>query len=83
MKDRNASQVRQIRIKYRNTIDGGRGSGGGCIVTTFFDICSEIWAVSPLTESMSSCVEPWINHDEKYYADSEKFFKTKVLGFHI
>lgn len=55
MKDGIASKVTQIQIKYRNTmLMLEKKNGGGCTVTTFFDICSEIVGGSPETESMSS-----------------------------
>ena len=53
-KDRITSKVKNIRRKYRQAIDSGRQSGGGRVVATFYDICSEIWSGSPATNSILS-----------------------------
>ena len=47
-----AAKIKQIRVKYRKALDSGRQSGGGRVVATFFDLCSQIWSESPATESM-------------------------------
>ena len=38
-------------------MDTGRQSGGGRIVATFYDLCSEIWSESPATKSLQARLE--------------------------
>ena len=38
-------------------MDTGRQSGGGRTVATFYDLCSEIWSGSPVTESIQAGLE--------------------------
>ena len=38
-------------------MDAGRQSGGGRIVATFCDLCSQIWCGSPATESIQAVLE--------------------------
>ena len=35
-------------------LDTGQQSGGGRIVATFYNLCSEIWSGSPTTESIQA-----------------------------
>ena len=51
-RERIASKIKCIRVKYRKALDTGRQSGGGRVVATFYDRCSEIWSGSPATGSM-------------------------------
>ena len=48
-----SSKLKQIRVKYTKALDSGRQSGGGRVVATFYDLCSQIWSGSPATESIS------------------------------
>ena len=40
-------------MKYTKALDSGRQSGGGRVVATFYDLCSQIWSGSHATESIS------------------------------
>ena len=42
-RERIASKIKCIRVKYRKAFDIGRQSGGERVVATFYDLCSEIW----------------------------------------
>ena len=42
---------------YRKASDVGRQSGGGRIIATFYDLCSEIWSGSPATEPIQAGLE--------------------------
>ena len=46
------SKIKQIRAQYWKALDAGRQSGGGRIVATFYDLCSEIWSGSSSAESI-------------------------------
>ena len=52
-----ASKIKQIRANYQKALDVGRQSGGGRIVATFYDLCSEIWSGSLATESIQAGLE--------------------------
>ena len=52
-----ATKIKQIRAKYRKALDAGQKSGGGRIVATFYDLCSEIWSWSTATESIQAGLE--------------------------
>ena len=41
----------------KKSLDAGRQSGGGRIVATFYDLCSEIRSGSPATESIHAGLE--------------------------
>jgi hypothetical protein len=56
-KERLWSKLKRIRTGYKKALDSGRRSGGGRIVTTFFDECSEIWGVSPAVECVKNGIE--------------------------
>jgi len=56
-KDKISSKIKAVRGKYRKALDSGRKSGGGRVVSFFYDLCSEIWSGSPATQSMASGVE--------------------------
>ena len=49
-----AAKMKTIRKKYKDAIDAGRRSGGGRIVTMFYDLCSKLWAGSPSVLSLES-----------------------------
>jgi hypothetical protein len=55
-KERLCSKLKRIRTGYKKALDSGR-SGGGRIVTTFFDECSEIWGGSPAVECVKNGIE--------------------------
>ena len=44
-------------MKYRKALDSGRQSGDGRVVATFYDLCSQIWSGSPVTESISGGID--------------------------
>lgn len=46
-KERVAAKLKKIRLKFREAIDRGKKSGGGRIVTEFYDLCSSLWGASP------------------------------------
>ena len=51
------TRIKAVRGNYRKAVDTGRQSGGGRVVATFYELCQEIWAGSPATESIASGVE--------------------------
>ena len=51
------SKIKQIRAQYWKALDAGRQSGGGRIVATFYDLCSEIWSGSSSAESIWAGLE--------------------------
>ena len=61
-RDKISSKVKAIRGNYREAVDSGRQSGGGRVVATFYDLCNEIWAGAPATESIMSGVESSTNN---------------------
>ena len=58
--------IKAVRGNYRKAVDTGRQSDGGRVVATFYELCQEIWAGSPATESIASGVESscYTNNDD-------------------
>ena len=57
-KDRIALKIKQLRYKYRKALDlGNKGEPVGQIVSTFYNICNEIWRRLRATESLKSGIE--------------------------
>lgn len=56
-KERVLSKIKAIRVKYKAALDSGRRSGGGRVVATFFDMCSNIWAGSPSAQCIDGGLE--------------------------
>lgn len=79
-KDRVSTKIKGIRVKYRKALDEGRLSGGGRVVATFFDICSQIWSGSPATESMESGVETVVSNqsEESIVRESSSLINHKI-----
>jgi hypothetical protein len=53
-KERVASKMKKLRLKYREAVDSGRRSGGGRIVTLYYELFAKLWGGSPAVESISS-----------------------------
>ena len=49
--------IKQIRASYRKALDTGRQGGGVRIVAIFYDLCSDIWSESPVTDSIQDGLE--------------------------
>ena len=52
-KDRVTAKLKKIQIAYKKAEDSKRKSGSGCVVMTFYSICSEIWGGRAAIESLS------------------------------
>ena len=65
-RDKISSKIKAVRGNYRKAVDTGRQRGGGRVVATFYELCQEIWAGSPATESIASGVESscYTNNDD-------------------
>ena len=65
-RDKISSKIKAMRGNYRKAVNTGRQSGGGRAVATFYELCQEIWAGSPATESIASGVESscYTNNDD-------------------
>ena len=46
-KERVAAKMKSISKGYRKAIDSGKRSGGGRVVTMYYDSCRELWKGSP------------------------------------
>lgn len=53
-RQRVTSKLKNIRSSYKKAVDAGRRSGGGRVVMTFFDLCTDIWSGSPSTTICNS-----------------------------
>ena len=51
------AKLKRIKFGYRKAVDSGRRSGGGRVVTLFFDECSELWSGCPAVEAMGNGIE--------------------------
>ena len=56
-KERIQNKLKRIKLNFRKAVDKGRRSGGGRVVTTFYDECCEIWSGAPAVESISGGIE--------------------------
>ena len=55
-KERISSKLKAIRKNYKKAVDCGKRSGGGRVVMTFYDLCHDIWAGAPSTNSIEGIV---------------------------
>ena len=51
------ARLKRIKFGFRKVVDSGRRSGGGRVVTLFFDECSELWSGCPAVEAMGNGIE--------------------------
>lgn len=56
-KEKIVAKFKRIKLGYRKAVDSGRRSGGGRVVTLFFDDCSELWSGCPAVEAMGNGIE--------------------------
>ena len=56
-KEKIIAKLKRIKFGYRKAVDSGRRSGGGRVVTLFFDECSELWSGCPAVEAMGNGIE--------------------------
>ncbi len=52
-----ATRLKNIRTKYRKSVDSGKRSGHGRVVWLYFDLCESIWGGSPATTSIDTGIE--------------------------
>ena len=52
-----ATKLKNIRGKYRQSVDSGKRSGHGQVVWLYFDLCESIWGGSPATTSIDAGIE--------------------------
>ena len=55
-RDRLTGKLKKLQHGYKKAVDNKR-SGGGRVIMTFYDLCSDIWGGSPCIESMPSGIE--------------------------
>ena len=55
-KERISAKMKTIRKNYKKAVDCGKRSGGGRVVMAFYDLCNDIWAGAPSTNSIESTV---------------------------
>ena len=51
-KERIAAKLKTVRKNFKKAVDSGKRSGGGRVVMTYYDLCHDIWAGSPSTNSV-------------------------------
>ncbi len=51
-KGRICIKVKSKRVNFKKAVDKGRRIGGGRIVMTFYNLCSDIWAGAPANKSL-------------------------------
>ena len=56
-KDRIQNKLKRIKLNFRKAVDKGRRSGGGRVVTTFYEECCEIWSGAPAVESITGGID--------------------------
>ena len=48
------SELKAIRLKYRQAADSGKKSGHGRVIMCYFELCQKVWGGSPATVQISS-----------------------------
>ena len=73
-KDHILLKLKSIHLNFKKGLDSGRVSGGGRVVTCFYDICSEIWGGSPAVEKMASGIDSsgLLNEDKQDEEQSQQ-----------
>ena len=56
-KDRIQNKLKRIKLNFRKAVDKGRCSGGGRVVTFFYEECCEIWSGAPAVESIACGID--------------------------
>ena len=56
-RDKIIPKIKRIKMQFRKAVDSGRRSGGGRVVLSLYDECSEIWGGCPAVESLSNGIE--------------------------
>ena len=56
-KERLISKVKALRTKFKVALDLGRKSGGGRMVSQFYELCVNIWGGCPAVESIPGGLE--------------------------
>ena len=56
-KDRIQNKLKRIKLNFQKAVDKGRRSGGGRVVTTFYEECCEIWSGAPAVESITGGID--------------------------
>ena len=56
-KDRIQNKLKRIKLNFRKAVDKGRRSGGGRVVTTFYEECCEIWSGASAVESITGGID--------------------------
>ena len=64
-KERIASKVKKMKTGFRKALDSGRKSGGGRVVSSLYEECSEIWSGSPAAESIAGGIETALEIDSE------------------
>ena len=56
-RDRIASTLKNVQAAYKKAVNLTGKSGAGHVVSTFYDICSDIWGTSPAVNGMDDGLE--------------------------
>ena len=51
------SNLKAIRLKYRQAVESGRKSGHGRVVMLYYELCQNVWGGSPATEQIDGGIE--------------------------
>ena len=63
-KERITAKLKSIRTGFKKAADAGRKSGDGRAVFMFYDLCENLWGVSPAVTSLRFGVETLSNHNQ-------------------
>ena len=56
-KERVATKLKAVRLKYRAAVDSGRRSGHGRVILLYFEECEQIWGGSPATKRLQNGID--------------------------
>ena len=64
-KEKVATKLKAIRLKYRAAVDSGKKSGHGRVILLYFEECEQIWGGSPATTRLQNGIDSSnINQDD-------------------
>ena len=77
--ERVVSKIKRTKLGFRKAIGSGRRSGGGRVVTQFYEECLEIWSASPAVESIESGLENSVEGVDVDYSKENRLHTPAVV----
>ena len=69
-KDQISAMLKIICTDFRKAIDQGKRGGSGRVVSTFFDLCEQLWEGSPAVTAIENSIDSQRAHLEESFSSS-------------